>query len=88
MSIADSLEPKIKKIRIDEKEIIADLMDGRTISVPLAWSWRLSEATDEQRNNYEIIADGVGIHWPDVDEDISAQGMLTGTPARPPKHKV
>ena len=88
MSIADSLEPKIKKIRIDDEEIIADLLDGRKISVPLAWSWRLSEATNEQRNNYKIIADGVGIHWPDVDEDISAQGMLTGTPARPSKQKV
>ena len=88
MSIANSLEPKIKKISIDDDEIVADLMDGRTISIPLAWSWRLSEATEEQRNNYKIIADGIGIHWPDVDEDISAQGMLTGTPARPSKQKV
>lgn len=88
VSIANSLEPKIKKISIDDDEIVADLMDGRTISIPLAWSWRLSEATEEQRNNYKIIADGIGIHWPDVDEDISAQGMLTGTPARPSKQKV
>ncbi len=88
MSIANSLEPKIKKISIDDDEIVADLMDGRTISIPLAWSWRLSEATEEQRNNYKIIADGIGIHWPDVDEDISAQNMLTKTPARPSKQKV
>jgi hypothetical protein len=60
-------------------------MDGRTISVPLAWSWRLSEATPKQRANWEIIGDGHGVHWPDIDEDISAEGMLCGIPApRPP----
>ena len=64
--------------------ITADLVDGRTISVPLAWSWRLSEATPEQRENYEFIGDGLGIHWPDVDEDISANSMLAGVPAPPP----
>ncbi len=63
-------------------------MDGRTISVPLAWSWRLSEATPEQRANVRIIGNGQGAHWPDVDEDISAQGMLVGVPAPRPKHYV
>ena len=88
MSIANNVEPRIKEVRITEDEIIASLVDGRTISVPLTWTWRLSEANEAQRNNYEIIGDGIGIHWPDVDEDISAQGMLTGTPAKPPKQKV
>jgi hypothetical protein len=88
MSTANSVEPRIKELRITEEEIIAHLVDGRTISVPLTWSWRLSEATETQRNNYELIGDGIGIHWPDVDEDISAQGMLTGTPAKPPKQTV
>ena len=88
MSTANSVEPRIKEVRITEEEIIAYLVDGRTISVPLTWSWRLSEATQAQRNNYELIGDGIGIHWPDVDEDISAQGMLTGTPAKPPKQTV
>ena len=68
--------------------ITADLVDGRTISVPLAWSWRLSEATPEQRENYEFIGDGLGIHWPDVDEDISANSMLAGVPAPPPRRLV
>ena len=72
-------------IQITEDTIIADLVDGRRISVPLAWSWRLSEATPEQRARCEIIGDGQGVHWPDIDEDISAQGMLTGVPARHPK---
>jgi hypothetical protein len=53
--------------------------------VPVAWSWRLSDATPEQRNNFEIIGTGEGVHWPDIDEDISATGMLHGVPARPPK---
>jgi len=51
----------------------AHLADGRIISVPLAWSWRLAAATPAQRANYEIIGDGLGVHWSDVDEDISAE---------------
>ena len=82
---ANSLEPRIKEIRVTEDQIIADLMDGRTISIPLTWSWRLSEATPEQRSNFEIIGDGHGVHWPDIDEDISAEGMLHGIPARRPR---
>jgi len=86
MSIAVKLqEIKIKEISITEDTITAYLVDGRTISVPLAWSWRLSEATPAQRAHYEIIGDGQGIHWPDIDEDISAEGMLYGTPAPRPK---
>jgi len=50
-------------------------------SVPLAWSWRLAGATPAQRQRYEIIGSGQGVHWPDVDEDISAAGMLQGMPA-------
>lgn len=78
-------EVKIKDISVTEDTITAQLMDGRTISVPLAWSWRLSEATPQQRANWEIIADGHGVHWPDIDEDISAEGMLLGIPAPRPR---
>lgn len=82
MSIAANLnEARIKSVEVTDEEITAHLIDGRTISVPLAWSWRLSEATAEERVRYEIIGDGQGIHWPDIDEDISAEGMLYGTPA-------
>lgn len=85
MSTAVKLqEIKIKDVAITEDTITAYLVDGRTISVPLAWSWRLSEATPEQREHYEVIGDGQGIHWPDIDEDISAEGMLYGTPAPRP----
>jgi hypothetical protein len=77
MNTAEQIqEVRIKDIMVTEDAITADLMDGRTISVPLVWSWRLSEATPEQRANWEIIGDGYGVHWPDVDEDISAEGML------------
>lgn len=85
MNTVVSIEPRIKNIEVNLEIITAHLEDGRTISVPLAWSWRLSEATPEQRNNFEIIGDGVGVHWPDIDEDISAEGMLYGVPARRPK---
>lgn len=85
MSTAASSEPRIITMKVTEDSIIAELADGRTISVPLAWSWRLSNATLKQRNNFEIIGDGEGVHWPDIDEDISARGMLYGIPARPPK---
>jgi len=78
-------EPRIVAMEVTEDLITAQLADGRTISVPLAWSWRLSDATPEQRNNFQIIGTGEGVHWPDVDEDISARGMLYGVPARPPK---
>ena len=86
MSIAvDVVEPRLISVKVTDEEIIAYLVDGRTISVPLAWSWRLFEASSEQRSNFEIIGDGLGIHWPDIDEDISVEGMLRGSPARRPK---
>jgi hypothetical protein len=85
MSTAVSIEPRVKAVSVGDDRITFELVDGRTISVPLAWSWRLSDATDEQRANYEIIGDGQGVHWPEIDEDLSAQGMLTGVPARRPK---
>ena len=83
-TVALVVEPKISDLRITDAEITAHLLDGRTVSVPLAWSWRLSEATPAQRNHWEIIGDGIGIHWPEVDEDISIEGMLYGAPAPRP----
>ena len=85
MSIVVSDMPRIVTMQVTDDLITAHLADGRTISVPLAWSWRLSEATPEQRSHFEIIGNGLGVHWPDVDEDISARGMLYGLPARPRK---
>jgi uncharacterized protein DUF2442 len=86
MSIVVTEEPLILSVQVSDDSITAQLADGRAISVPLAWSWRLSEATPEQRQHFEIIGAGQGVHWPEVDEDISAEGMLYGTPARRPRH--
>jgi hypothetical protein len=88
MNIVVSDSPRIADIRVTDEAIIAQLADGRVISVPLAWSWRLSEATPEQRHKFEIIGSGEGVHWPDIDEDISATGMLFGVPARPPRQRA
>ena len=84
MPTAINIDPRIQNVSVSEDEISAHLMDGRTISVPLAWSWRLSEATPEERSRFEIIGSGSGIHWPEIDEDISVEGMLHGVPARKP----
>lgn len=88
MSIVDRLQVKIKDVTVTDEMITATLMDGRIISVPLEWSWRLAEATPEQRNNFEMIGDGHGVHWPDIDEDISAEGMLYGSPAPRPRRRA
>ncbi|MGH9432718.1 MAG: DUF2442 domain-containing protein [Terriglobia bacterium] len=84
MSTAIQTEARIKSVTLTDKAIVADLTDGRSVSVPLDWSWRLSDATPEQRAHWEIIGNGEGVHWPDVDEDISVEGMLRGTPAKRP----
>ena len=88
MTIVVGHDPRIVTVQVTDDLISASLADGRTISVPLAWSWRLSNATPAQRQHFEIIGTGQGVHWPDVDEDISALGMLTGTPAPPPQQAV
>ena len=85
MNIAASSEPRIVTLEVTEDSIVAHLADGRTVSVPLAWSWRLANATPVQRSRFEILGTGEGVHWPDIDEDISARGMLQGIPACPPK---
>ena len=80
-----TLEPKagerVIDVRVTEDTISVDLYDGRTITVPLAWYPRLLHATPEQRANWRIAGAGYGIHWPDVDEDLSVQGLLQGAPA-------
>jgi hypothetical protein len=85
MSTVVRVESRIARVEVTDETITAHLLDGRVISVPLAWSWRLSEATPVQRANWQLIGDGHGVHWPDVDEDISAEGMLRGIPAHRPR---
>ncbi|MEO5814116.1 MAG: DUF2442 domain-containing protein [Gemmatimonadaceae bacterium] len=79
-----SKQPRITSVEVTDDSISAHLADGRTIIVPLAWSWRLAQATPVQRRNHQIVGDGEGVRWPDVDEDIGVDGMLNGTPAPRP----
>ena len=64
-----------------EETLSVELMDGRTIKVPLAWYPKLLHAAPAQRENWEICGGGFGIHWPDLDEDLSTEGLLRGVPA-------
>ena len=70
--------PEAMTIAVTEDTLTAELSDGRTIAVPLAWHPRLVHATPEERSNWELIGGGQGIHWPDLDEDISVEGLLAG----------
>jgi hypothetical protein len=76
-----SVDPRAKEVTLTEDELIVALADGRRIAVPLAWFPRLLHATPEQRRNFEILGEGVGIHWPEIDEDLSVGGLLRGTPS-------
>ena len=83
-SPAPEASERIEDVDVSESNITFHLTDGRIVSVPLSWSWRLQEATPEERQNYAISPSGYGVHWPDVDEDLSARGALRGTPAPRP----
>jgi hypothetical protein len=72
---------KAQKVTVTNESLTVDLSDGRTISVPLAWYPRLSYGTPEERNHWELIGDGEGIHWPELDEDLSVEGLLLGRPS-------
>jgi Protein of unknown function (DUF2442) len=75
------VDERVKNVRLTEETISVDLMDGRTITVPLSWYPRLLNATPEQRGKWEICGGDYGIHWEDIDEDLSTEGMLRGSPA-------
>jgi len=80
---ASQLNPgeRVRDVRVTEDTLAVDLIDGRTIIVPLAWFPRLLDATPEQRSHWKISGAGYGIHWPDADEDLSTEGLLRGAPA-------
>ena len=68
-------------VTVSEDTLVVELKDGRTISVPVSWYPRLEQATDVERNSWELIGGGTGIHWEAVDEDISVDGLLAGKPS-------
>jgi hypothetical protein len=79
--LAIKTDERVKNVELTEDTISVDLMDGRTIVVPLVWYPRLLNGTIEQRAKWEICGGGYGIHWEDLDEDLSTEGMLRGAPA-------
>jgi len=79
--LAVNTDERVAGVSFDADRLIVDLMDGRTIAVPIAWYPRLEAATAKQRANWEIAGAGYGIHWPDIDEDLSVDGLLRGAPA-------
>ena len=79
-------DERVANVSFSEDSLCVTLMDGRTISVPLAWYPRLLHATAQQRKNWKIAGAGYGIHWPDLDEDLSTEGLLRGAPA--PHHSA
>ena len=74
-------EAKAQSVSVTDDTLAVDLSDGRTISVPLAWFPRLMHGTQQERDNWRFVAGGEGIHWPDLDEDVSVEGLLAGRPS-------
>ena len=82
MTISERLtDERVSDVRCTDDTLSVDLMDGRTISVPLAWYPRLAKASPDERANWQTCGGGYGIHWPDIDEDLSTEGLLRGAPA-------
>lgn len=79
--LAVTADERVKDVRVSDDALSVDLMDGRTITVPLAWYPRLMSATPKQLQRWEVSGAGYGIHWPEIDEDLSSEGLLRGAPA-------
>jgi hypothetical protein len=80
-TLASESTARAVQVSVSDTELEVVLADGRRVAVPLVWYPRLFRATPEQRGNWELLGDGIGIHWPDVDEDLSVAGLLRGAPA-------
>ncbi len=74
--------PEVSDVAVSDETLQVELSDGRSLSVPVGWYPRLAGATDEERSNWAIMDEGHGIHWRDLDEDVSLAGMLAGHPSR------
>jgi hypothetical protein len=80
-STTEARAPRAERVKVTDDSLAVDLDDGRTIIVPLAWYPRLQHGTPEERSRWRPIARGEGIHWPDLDEDISVENLLAGHPS-------
>ena len=87
-TLAIKTDERVKNVSFTEDTIAVDLMDGRAIVVPLVWYPRLLNGTSEQLANWEVCGGGYGIHWEDLDEDLSTEGMLRGAPAPRKSRKI
>lgn len=92
-SLVDIKDIRATDVRIEREMFYVLLEDGREIGVPYTWFWRLAQASEEQRKNWRFISGGYGIHWEDVDEDISIAGIIKGNknpnpPSRPLSQEV
>lgn len=72
------MTPRAQSVEVTQDELVVLLVDGRRLSVPVVWFPRLCHASEDARNNWELLGDGEGIHWPDIDEDLSVEGLLLG----------
>jgi len=88
ISEVELLVPNAEKVNVTKDTLTVDLSDGRTISVPLAWFPRLLYATNQERKHWRLIGKGQGIHWEDIDEDISIEGLLAGRPSRETQESI
>ena len=75
---APRAEPRAIDVKVSDDALMVTLIDGRRLSVPLNWFPRLSTASPKERSNFELLGGGVGIHWPDIDEDLSVEGLFRG----------
>ena len=83
--LALGADERVKDVKVTEDTLNVDLMDGRTIIVPLVWYPRLNRATKEQQQNWKVCGGGYGIEWEDIDEHLSVEGLLRGAAAPMPK---
>ena len=77
-SLSELAEARAQRVSVTEDTLVVELVDGRTITVPVTWYPRLAHGTLAERANWRLIGEGEGIHWPDLDEDISIEGLLAG----------
>ena len=80
-TLALKTDARVEAVYFTRDALVVDLMDGRTISVPLTWYPKLLKASPKERSHWEICGGGYGIHWPKIDEDLSSEGLLRGSPA-------
>jgi hypothetical protein len=80
-SVAATETATARNVRVTDRALVVELRDGRVVSVPLEWYPRLAEGSPTERRRWELIGTGIGIHWPDLDEDISVDGLLQGLPS-------